>query len=360
MGSNVGIHSIGIYLPDEVRRNDYWPQAIVNSWREKRESSLKKLVESANAPPPTPSEAAVLAAIGEYADDPFQGAVERRVAPTSMNASDMEVRAAKDAIERAGINASDIDFVLSHSALSDYHMCANACAVKQALGLKPRTLSVAVEVACNSFSPQLELADSLIASGRYRYGLLVQSGLGTRMVPKETPLSTQFGDGASAVVVGPVADGFGIVGRAHYSDGTYFRGVVSGVPGRHWYDEGRVVMYVEDARLARETFLFIPDRSREAIHAALADANLAPEQVSFYACHQATRWFRKVTQASAGLHRARFIDTFEWTTSIFSANVPLILALAEREGMLAAGDVVAIFAGGLGFTFSSVIAKWGR
>jgi 3-oxoacyl-[acyl-carrier-protein] synthase-3 len=361
MGSNVGIHSIGIHLPDEVRRNDYWSQAIVDSWRDKRRAklpSIEKLVESAGAP--SPSEAAVLAAIAEYADDPFQGAVERRVAPDSMNASDMEVRAARDAIERAGIDAGDIDFVLSHSSLSDYHMCANACAVKEALGLKQRTLSIAIEVACNSFAPQLELADSLIASGRYRYGLLVQSALGTRTAAKESPASTQFGDGATAVIVGPVSAGHGIVGRAHYSDGGQFRGVVSGVPGRRWYEEGRVVMYVEDGRVARESFMLIGDRSREAIHAALADADLAPAQVSFYACHQATRWIRKFTQANAGLDRARAIDTFEWTTSIFSANVPLILALAEREGMLAAGDVVAMFAGGLGFTWSSVIARWGR
>jgi len=363
MGTNVGIHSIGIYLPEEVRRNDYWSQAIVDSWREKRASklpSIKKIVESADGSPPSPGEAAVLAAIAEYADDPFQGAVERRVAPDSMNASDMEVRAAREAIERAGINAGDIDFVLSHSSLSDFHMCANACAVKQALGLKQRSLSIAVEGACNTFAPQLELAESLIASGRHRYGLLVQSSLGTRVAPKEQPASALFGDGATAVIVGPVADGYGIVGRAHYSDGAYFRGVVSGVPGRRWYDEGRVVMYVEDARLARETFLFIGDRSREAIHAALADAGVQPEQVAFYACHQATRWIRKFTQANAGLDRARAIDTFEWTTSIFSANVPLILALAEREGMLAAGDVIATFAGGLGFTWSSVVARWGR
>jgi len=360
--SSVGIHSIGVYLPEEVRRNDYWAPDVVEGWRTKRARkipSFKEIVSSDGAAPSS-SEAAVLSAIAEYADDPFQGAVERRAAPDSMTASDMEVRAARDAIERAGIAADDIDFVLSHSALSDYHMCPNACAVKEALGLKQRTLSLAVEAACNSFAPQLELAESLIASGRYRYGLLVQSALGTRVVPKEQPASALFGDAATAVIVGPVASGYGILGRAHYSDGQHFRSVVSGVPGRRWYEEGRVVMYVEDPRLARETFLFIGDRSRQAIHAAIADASITKDQVSFYACHQPTRWIRKFTQASAELQHARAIDTFELTTSIFSAGVPLVLAMAEREGTVTAGDVVATFAGGLGFTWSSAVMRWGR
>ncbi len=358
--SNVGIHSIGVYLPEEVRRNDYWPQALVDGWRTKRQKlpSFKEIVSTDAAP--SSSEAAVLSAIAEYADDPFQGAVERRVAPDSMTASEMEVRAARDAIERAGIAADDIDFVLSHSSFSDYHMAPNACAVKEALGLKQRTLSMAVEVACNSFAPQLELAESLIASGRYRKGLLVQSALGSRVVPNQQPGSALFGDAATAQVVGSVAPGYGILGRAHYSDGTHFRSVVSGVPGHRWYDEGRVVMYVEDPKLARETFLFIGERSRQAIHAALADASVTTDQVSFYACHQPTRWIRKFTQASAGLEHARTIDTFELTTSIFSAGVPLVLAMAEREGTVKSGDVVATFAGGLGFTWSSAIMKWGR
>jgi 3-oxoacyl-[acyl-carrier-protein] synthase-3 len=364
MASNVGIYGIGIYLPEEIRGNDWWERSIVDSWTQKKQKlpSISKIVEAQGpqAGGLDPAAAAVLAAIGEYADDPFQGSVERRVAPESMNASEMEVRAARDAIERAGIRAGDIDFVLSHSALSDYHLCANACVVKEELGLPRKCLTLGVELACNTFAPQLELAESLIQSGRHRYGLLVQSSLGTRLVPKEQPASALFGDGATAVVVGPVADGYGVLGRSHYSDGNYFRGVVSGVPGKRWYDEGRVVMYVEDAGLARETFLFIGDRSKDAIVTALAEAKLTPEDVDFYACHQATAWIRKFTQTNAGMSKAKAIDTFPWTTSIFSGNVPLILGLAEREGRLVNGEIFATFAGGLGFTWSAIAGRWGR
>jgi 3-oxoacyl-[acyl-carrier-protein] synthase-3 len=363
MAANVGIHGIGLYLPEEIRRNDWWPAAIVDSWTQKKAQklpSISKIVEGAAAGGANPAAAAVMAAIGEYANDPFQGSVERRVAPDSMNASEMEVRAARDAIERAGIRADQIEFVLSHSALSDYHLCANACVVKEELGLPRRCLTLGVELACNTFAPQLEVAESLIQSGRHRYGLLVQSSLGTRLVPREQPASALFGDGATAVVVGPVADGFGVLGRSHFSDGAYFRGVVSGVPGKRWYDEGRVVMYVEDAGLARETFLFIGERSKHAIDTALGEAKLGAADVDFYACHQATAWIRKFTQANAGMTRARAIDTFPWTTSIFSANVPLILGLAEREGAIHDGDVFTTFAGGLGFTWSSIVGRWGR
>ncbi len=62
----------------------------------------------------------VVAATAALENDPFQGAVERRVMPEGMLASDMELRAANEAIERSGIDRRQIQLVLCHSAVPDY------------------------------------------------------------------------------------------------------------------------------------------------------------------------------------------------------------------------------------------------
>jgi 3-oxoacyl-[acyl-carrier-protein] synthase-3 len=356
--TSVGIHGVGVYLPDEVRTNEWWPASLVDLWREKRKGHsvpshadwIDKQGDGVDLPP-MPGIQHVIDAIAAQKDDPFQGSRERRIAPDEMIASEMEVRAARDAIARAGIDPNEIGFVLSHSAVPDYLLAPNASTVHKQLGLPERCLSMAVEGACNTFPLQLNLATALVSSGQYKYGLLVGSSLGSRIVPSKQPGSALFGDGAVAVVVGPVADGYGILGRSHHTDGTRHQAVVIGVPGKRWHEEGRNVFYVENPDLGRGLILSVADHAKEVIEEALADAGLTKAGVDFYACHQGTAWIRPVTQEYAGLENARTLDTFAWVGSLMGSNIPLVFAIAEREGVLS---------GGLGETWSSIVIRWGK
>ena len=84
------------------------------------------------------------------------------------------------------------------------------------------------------------------------------------------------------------------------------------------------------------------------------------EDVDFFSTHQAAPWVREVTQRTCGLTRARSVDTFHWTASLGPCNPPLMLAIGEREGLLRQDDLVAIYTGGGGITWSGVIMRWGR
>ena len=365
--TSVGIHGVGFYLPEEVRGNDWWSATLVEQWREKKKGhtvpSQSRWVErQGDGPdlPPMPGIPRVIEALTALKDDPFQGSRQRRIAPDGMVASELEVRAARDAISRAGIDPNEIGFLLSYSSVPDYLLTPNACAVHKRLGLPERCLSLAVEGACNTFALQLNLAERLISSGQYRYGLLVGSSLGSRVVPSQQPGSALLGDGAVAVVVGPVAEGYGILGRSHHTDGTNHCGVVIGVPGKRWYEEGRNVFYVENPALGRGLILTVADHAKESIEEALADARMTKADVDFYGCHQGTAWIRQVTQEFAELQAARTIDTFGFAASLMGANLPLVFASAEREGLLRDGDVVATFSGGLGETWSSLVLRWGK
>ena len=360
--ANFGILGIGSHLPAEVRGNDWWPEAVVARWRQRQGGSFASptgLVGDDGSALPEGARR-IAEAIAADRDDPFQGVRERRIAPDGTYASDMEVAAARAALQRAAVDAAEIDFVLSYSTCPDYLMAPNACAVHHKLGLRRDCLSLATEGACNSFLIQLALAEQLLAGGRFSRGLLVQSSMCSRLVPTDQPSSAILGDAATAVVVGRVAEGYGLLGRSHATDGTHFNALAVGVPGRRWYEEGRNVFYAADKDVARKLILSVADRAREATGAALADAGLAARDVDFYASHQGTSWLRRVTQAHSGLDHARSFDTFPFAASVMGVNVPLVLALAEREGALVAGDLSVVFSGGLGETWSSLVMRWGR
>lgn len=369
MNKQVGILSVGFYLPDEVRGNDWWPASVVATWQEKkadREQKAERLpsmanwYNSADADGASSGVARVLEALMAMRSDPFQGARERRVAPPEMLASEMEIRAARDAVARSGLQPGDIDLVMSYSSCPDYLTTQNACLVHQALGLPEKAFSIAVEAACNSFLMQLSIAQKMIACGQARNALLVQSSNFTRLVSAQHSPSAVFGDGATAVVVGPVGDGAGLLGESHRASGRNHDAVVTGVPGKRWHDEGRAMFYAANLERAREMITAVADRSREVVLEALQAAGRTVDDVDFYAPHQGTGWLRRVTQDFIGMTRARYCDTFPWAGSLSAANIPLALATAEREGTLKAGDLVTMFAGGAGETWSSVVMRWGR
>jgi 3-oxoacyl-[acyl-carrier-protein] synthase-3 len=296
----------------------------------------------------------------ELAHDPFQGARERRELAPDQTAADMEVAAATEAIERANLKPEDVDLLITFAICPDYQGTNNACAVHKRLGLRQDCLALFVDAACNSFMQQLLIAEQFVRTGRVRNALLVQSCSLSRLAPVEAHYAPWFGDGATAVIVGPARPERGLLARADRADGTRLRAVLHGVAEKRWYDEGRVIIYSEDPRGAREMLLTLADRGQEVVAEALRAAGHRHDEVKFYACHQATSWFRRITQEQIGLSNARFVDTFPWSGSLSAANVPLQLAIAEREGLLKDGDLTVLYAGGTGETWAAAVLVWGE
>jgi 3-oxoacyl-[acyl-carrier-protein] synthase-3 len=354
-----GILGVGVYLPPEIRKNDWWPEHLIRQWVEKERSNLARGAQDSEDPP-TEGAMRTLMAMRQFAGDPFKGAMERRVMPEDMLPSDMEVAAAEEALRKAGVNRGDIDLLLVYSQVPDYLFTLNAPLLHQRLGLSPKCFSLTTDASCNSLLMQMTLAEQMILGGRARCALLVQSTAVTRLMRPEDHFSVWFGDGASALVVGPVSAGKGILGTAHFTEGSLHQALVGGVPGKRWYAGGEITGYVADWRCARNMLLLIADNAKESVDAALADAKLGPGDVDFYATHQSTYWFRKVTQEYIGLHKAKSFDSFEWTGSVSAVNIPIMLSFGEKEGLLKDGDVVAMHNGGSGIVYAGIILRWGR
>lgn len=356
----VGILGIGVWLPPTVRTNEWWPRGVVQSWREHyRAQSAERRAQAGSTPKPSRGQARVAAAIAGLGEDLFQGSRERRVLDEHVAPSEMEVQACQGALAKAGIPPQSIDFLLGFGTVPDHLGVTNVCTVHRQLGLPERCLSLTTEASFNAFSVQMELAASLVRSGRYRYGLLYQSSALTRLIAMDAHYAPWFGDGATAVVVGPAAQGFGLLASEHCTDGSLAEAMVAGIPGRRWYEGGRIWWYPRDRDAARTLFLEVADRAAQVAHEAMAAAGVTAGDVGFYAAHQPTAWFRQVTQEHLGLTHARSLDTFAWAGSLGAANVPLVLATASDEGLLRDGDIVVTHSGGLGVTWSSQVLRWG-
>lgn len=357
--TNVGIYGIGQYLPETIRKNDWWSPSLTQQWQERLNKVLPR-VRAALPGGESESMRLSIAAMEEIQNDVFQGAEERRVMSETMCATDMEEAAARMAIKNAGIDPQEIDLLLCYGAVPDYLLVNYAAVLHKRLNLKSNCLSTIVDSTCASALMQLTLAESLIKSGRGRCALLVQSAVGTRVVDKREPFSAWLGDGATAYVVGPVSKGRGILGVSYQADGSMCKGIMCGVEGKRWYDEGHSYLYSEDWLSANLMLLNAPAIAKDLVGDALQQATLTPDDVQFYASHQPTAWFRRVTQEYAGLERARGVDVYPWATSTGPVNIGLQLCVGLNEHMIHNDDVVAFYAFGSGIMSIGMVMRWGR
>jgi len=349
-----GVTGIGVFLPQTVRRNDWWPDSVVSRWMERRASQVpprepEQLPEGARR---------VFAAITELSGDPFRGGRERRVMDRGMTASEMEVLAAEEALHRSGVPRSEIGALLTYNQLPDFLIVPTSARVHHQLGLPSRCFTLGTEGACNSFLMQLHLADQMIRSGAVEHALLVQSSQVQHLIRQQDEHSAWFGDGATAVVVSRVPEGEGLLHQSHLTDGSLHRVLVGGTPGKRWYDGEPIHLYFDDHEASVRMLAQLPDMGKLVLNDCFQTTGLTPGDVDFYAAHQGTVWFRRVTQAYAGMERARYFDSYPWTTSLGAANIPFELAMAQREGLLRKGDLVAAHSGGSGIVVSGALMRW--
>ncbi|HEY4055373.1 MAG TPA: hypothetical protein VGM39_02150, partial [Kofleriaceae bacterium] len=226
--SAIGILGIGLYLPPEVRTNAWWPSDVVQRWRDLPRPSPPDLSGA------SPGARQCFEAMAKQAPDPFAGVRERRVMPSDMTLLDMEEAACRSALANAGIAPTDVTLLLTNRTVPEVQLSNPAAGLHARLGLPHECLSTHLDVATHSFMMQLSLAEGMIAAGRARYALLVQSCAPSRLIAAEDPISPNFGDAATAVLIGAVPAGTGILSSVMYTDGRYPTTLVASVPGAPW------------------------------------------------------------------------------------------------------------------------------
>src|SRR5262249_20224392 len=156
-----GIVGLGLWLPDEVRRNDAWPASFSAAFRldrERRKHVDMMHVERADESRPF-EELFRRHALPHYSD-PFKGAVERRIAPPEDSVAACDARAARLALLDGRIDPADVDLVLSSAVLPDRVSAPNTPVIQDLTGCH-KAAALGVESFCSSAVSQLELATAM-------------------------------------------------------------------------------------------------------------------------------------------------------------------------------------------------------
>ena len=297
------------------------------------------------------------------------GIEQRRYAEPGVDTTtSMGVRAARIAIERAGLEPEDIDFVVFATLSPDYYFPGPGVLVQRDLGL--RTVgAVDVRNQCSGFVYGVSVADQYIKTGMYRHVLVIGSELhskGLDMTTRGRGVSVIFGDGAGAAVLSREEDpNRGILSTHLHSEGQHAEELSLLAPGmgKRWVTDILRDNDPEDTSYypymnGQFVFKNAVVRFSEVIMEGLKANGLQPSDIDLLIPHQANLRISQFIQQKFGLSDAQVYNNIMRYGNTTAASIPIALTEAWEAGKVAENDVVVLAAFGSGFTWGSVIIRW--
>ena len=311
------------------------------------------------------------------------GIKERRYADRlGETTTTMGVKAATIAIDRAGITAQDIDFIIFATLSPDYYF--PGCGVLLQRAMKMGEIgALDIRNQCSGFVYALSVADQFIQTGMYKNILVVGSekhSFGLDFSTRGRNVSVIFGDGAGAVVLQPTEKtGQGILSTHLHSDGQDAELLAMYNPGthaNHWaqepyaafddapigqtffshqmIDKGQIFPYMDGPAVFKKAVVKFP----EVILEALNINGLSPEDINLLIPHQANLRIAQFVQQKLKLRDDQVYNNIEKYGNTTAASIPIALCEAWEKGKVNEGDLVCLAAFGSGFTWASALIRW--
>jgi 3-oxoacyl-[acyl-carrier-protein] synthase III len=346
------LRSLAIGLPRAVRTNDFFRREhpeVVAANEEKAAGALSKVWAVRPDAPPGIFEQEML----RYVSDPFRGTVERPVLAEGDSAMTMSVPAAKAALTAA--NAGDVDLVISCSFPSEQTGIGEAAFLAKALGHSGAAWNV--ESACSSALVGLDVAASLVESGRHRRVLVVTSCIYSRVTDPSDTLSWTSGDAAAAFVVARGEGDAGLLATHNVQ--------TSETCGAIGYDlvaqeHGSPVMRMRTRAGARDALRNVAERTvDECCHTAAEKAGVHLDEIALFVPNTPTAWFAAFFARKLGVPVERVVDTHPRFANVGPALWPTALHTAALAGRARAGDLVMLYAIGSVASSTAAVMRWG-
>lgn len=274
------------------------------------------------------------------------GIKARRRAAANEGTTDLAVKAARRALQDAGTNARDLDYVIVATMSADEITPNCAPLVAHAIGAE-RAASFDIGAACTGFLAGLSQAAALIEVGRAERILLIGAEKLTRITDfDDKKTGMLFGDGAGAAVIGPSESGAGIGPIDLRADGGL----------------GDTILATREDPYIRmdgiSTFKIAVKNLSESTVYAVAAAGLELDDIDLFVYHQANGRILKAVGERLELDASKVADYIAQLGNTSAASIPLTLSLSREDGRLRAGQKVLLGAIGAGFTWGAGVMEW--
>jgi 3-oxoacyl-[acyl-carrier-protein] synthase-3 len=295
------------------------------------------------------------------------GIRERHYSDGWTGAADMGATAAREALDRAGLRAEDMQCVVFATLSPDVDMPASACLLQQRLGIAGMP-AFDVRNQCSGFLYGLAIADKFVKTGTYDHVLLVGAEVhstGIDLTTRGREVAVIFGDGAGAVVVGPEPDARrGILSTHLHAEGKFAEKLWLESPASRSRPrlteemisgpEARIFPKMEGRYVFRHAVTRFPEVIREAL-----DANgLTARDISLLIPHQANLRISQMVAMALELSEDQVFNNIDRYGNTTAGSIPIALYEALEAQRIRDGGLLCLAAFGAGFTWASALIRW--
>ena len=341
--------------------------------------------------PPTTVDNDALSRVMDTSDEWIRvrtGIAQRHYASPDQASSDLAVPAARHAIENAGLEVSDIDYLIFATMTPDYYFPGSAPLLQRKLGLE-QIPCLDIRQQCAGFVYALQLADALVRSGQYRRILVVGAETHASLIPWDAatwqvvlgeadgPLPAEeyerntatrdrvvlFGDGAGAVVVEPTdqADR-GVLDCLIHTNGNEAERLWTKAGGSAFrpyfhpamYHSGDVTPIVEGRKVYALAVTFMP----EVTERILERNGYSIDDVDLVIMHQANLRINEGVQKRLGLPDDKVFNNIERYGNTTAATIPIAFHEARQQGRVKDGDLVCFVGLGSGLNWGAILYRY--
>ncbi len=347
---SVGLKSIGVNVPKSILLNDHWrrhhgqlvSEAESHIWMWKKPMEWTEGSEAFNRE------------MAPYVNDPFRGARERRYMPAGGSALALETLAAREALKAAGLEPKDVDLLICSSFLPDEPGIGNATFLARELGLQGAAWNL--ESACSSALVAFQTACSLVATGQHRNVLVVTSCAYSRTTVEDDPISWGIGDGATAMIVGPVEDGAGLLGsRSVHSADT------CGAVAYHHETgaDGRPRLRLRTGGQAAQMLRGTSERYlEECCHGAADAAGVDLADIDHFVFNTPLAWYSRFCARVLGVDAKKTLSVYPLFANVGPALLGPNLLRAAHWRRFQPGELVLLYTVGSVSSCSASIVRW--
>lgn len=293
------------------------------------------------------------------------GIQERRYVSHEQTVTSIGVEAAKEAIRNAGIDKSEIDFIIFSTIAPDYFFPGNGVLIQRELGLKGIG-ALDIRNACSGFIYGLAVADQFIKTGTYGTVLLVCSEIQSKLMDfadRSRSVSVIFADGAGAVVLKATDEkDKGILSTYLHADGNYAEELFMKDANKVFKEEGALDetmgIITSPHMNGNAVFKKAIVKLFSTINESLNNNNYTKEDIDLLITHQANLRISKNVQEKLRLPDEKVYNNIMRLGNTTSASIPIALSEAWSKGKLKDGDLLCLAAFGSGFAWGSALVKW--
>ena len=256
--------------------------------------------------------------------------------------SEMAVKAAKHAIERVNYDANKIDLIIMATITGDQSTPSTANFIQAELGLTHEVMSFDVNAACTGFVYGLEIAASLLQTGRFRAALII-GGETLTSITDYTDRNTcvLFGDGAGAMIIEPAY-------VDHHK--AYFFNAAKG-------DTAGSLTVINKIKMdGKKVYQFAVEAMEQAIRKVLDDAKLDISDIDMIIPHQANERIIQSVSKSMQIPLDKFMMNLSEYGNTSAASIPMTIADYFDQHQIKGQKLLLVGFGG-GFTWGSAIIQ---